>query len=115
MKAFIFDLSKVPKSEGGYPLWEWKDKAEQLLFDIGYSYALMASTEKMLGALYVALDEHETKNPDNPAVVANQKLREEIGGLLAKMQDFREHRLSDRDEIYRAGYLAGAKLDPGKN
>jgi hypothetical protein len=109
MKAFILDLSKVPKSEGGYPLWEWKDKAEQLLFDLGYSYALMSSTEALLNALYAALIERQLKEP------GTRELREELGELLLKLKDFREHRLSDRDEIYRAGYLAGAKLDPGKN
>jgi hypothetical protein len=115
MKAFILNTSNIPISKGGYPLWQWPSKTDQLLFDIGYSYALIMSAESMLNGLYTALDEHETKNLDNPAVAANRQLREEIGGLLAKMRDFREHRLADRDEIYAAGYLAGAKLEPGKN
>lgn len=109
-KAFIFDLSKVPKSEGGYPTWEWPDKADQLLFDIGYSYALMRQAEAMIKGLHDALIVHETNEPGSAAVEANRELREELGELLLKLADFRKHRLSERDEIYEAGYLAGARL-----
>jgi len=113
-KAYIFDLSDVPTSEAGYPLWEWPSKTDQLLFDIGYSYAITRQAESMLRALYTALGAHETAQPESEAVGANSALREELGRLLAKMEDFREHRLADVDEIYKAGYLAGAKLDrPG--
>jgi hypothetical protein len=101
--------------EGGYPSGEWPDKASQLLFDIGYSYALLRRAETMLKGLKTALQDDETIEPDNPGCEANRELRRVIGELLAQMSDFRAKRLQDRNELYKAGYLAGAKLESNHN
>jgi hypothetical protein len=95
--------------EWSYPTWKWPDTETQLLFDVGFSYAMLRQAEAMLRALYLALGEPETAQ-----VSENQQLRVRLGELVAKMENFREKRLNTRDEIYAAGYFAAAKLDAGK-
>jgi hypothetical protein len=109
MSKLIF--SEVPVDEAGYPTWEWPDKASQLLFDVGYSYALLRQAETMLEALYISLGEHETAFSDSAALEANRDLCTKLNETLLKMESFRKSRLGIRDEIYAAGYVAGAKLE----
>jgi len=110
-KVTIIDLSNVPTDEGGYPAWEWPSKADHLLFDIGFSYALMREAESIIRALQIALGEHETAQPGSEAVNANRELRTRLGELVAKMTHFRKVRFDARDEIYEAGYVLGARFE----
>jgi hypothetical protein len=100
----------VPTDKHNYPAWNWPDKTTQLLFDIGYSYSLMREAEMIIKGLYKALEQSENRD-----VEANQELRKRLGGLLAQMENFRACRLSVRDDIYSAGYVAGAKLQAQEN
>jgi hypothetical protein len=104
-----FNLEEVPADDWNYPTWEWPDTATQLLFDIGFSYAILRESEAMLRALYTALGEGEVAQ-----VPENRILRAHLEQLLAKMENFREKRLNTRDELYNAGYRAAAKLDAEK-
>jgi hypothetical protein len=97
--------TKVEVDDEGYPTWKWPSKADQLLFDIGFSYALMKQAERILTGLYAALGEE--KNVD---VEANKELRDVIGYHLAKIANFNEKRLAYRDEVYEAGYAIGDRL-----
>jgi hypothetical protein len=100
----------MPADEWNYPTWEWPDTATQLLFDIGFSYAMLREAEIMLRALHTALGEGEVAK-----VPENKILRARLGEILDKMDNFRKKRLRVRDEIYNAGYLAAAKLDAERN
>jgi hypothetical protein len=112
MKAILIDPANVPLDEGGYPTWEWPTKADHLLFDIGFSYAILSQAEIMLEALVSSLKEHETSEPTSAASEANRELRERLDELLAKMRNFRAKRfLADRDEVYEAGYALGKRFD----
>ena len=107
-KVIIIDPANVPHDKGDYPTWEWKDNAEQLLFDIGFSYAMLAQAELMLEGLVSSFQEQET----SAAFEANRKLRKQLGELLAKMKNFREKRfLADRDAVYEAGYALGKRFE----
>jgi len=111
----IIDPANVPHDEGGYPTWEWKDNAEHLLFDIGFSYAMLVQAELMFEALSSSLKDHFTSEPNSEAYEANRELRERLGELLAKMRNFREKRfIADRDAVYEAGYALGKRFEAAK-
>jgi hypothetical protein len=102
--------TSIETDEAGYPTWEWPSKADHLLFDIGFSYALLKHSERILSGLYGALGESETVD-----IEANKELREVIAYHLAKLANFNEKRLTYRDEVYEAGYEIGARMNKEGN
>jgi hypothetical protein len=105
-KAQPFGLLELAVDEQGYPSGRFPDKASQLLFDLGFSYAVLYEAERAISAFHEALATHESATGTD-----NSRLNAYLGGLLAKMRNFRTRRLNDRDQLYNAGYLAGARLE----
>jgi hypothetical protein len=68
---------------GNYPQMESWEPRNQLLFDFGYSYALLARVREVLKEI--------AECDDYPV---------EVGEILEAIEDFQEHRLKLRNTIY---------------
>ena len=79
------NLMQVPTDEGSYPTWQWPDTATQLLFDIGFSYALIESVKGVLKEIAAC--------EDYPVAV---------GKAIEAIEDFQENRLQLRSKVYES-------------
>lgn len=89
--------------EWNYPVGPWPNKETQLLFDLGYSYSLLSNCEETLSAFHSSLIVIPSKEAAG--------LRNMLADLLGQLVNFREHRMSVRDDLYEAGHLAAVKLE----
>lgn len=78
-----------------YPKIKFPKAADHILFDLGYSYALLERSKSLLSYLMAEVGACES---------------EEIRQLVSEIRLFQERRLQDRDEIYLAAYAAAKKL-----
>jgi hypothetical protein len=84
-------------SNRNYPKADWTNKADHLLFDLGYAYGLLAATEAFMQR---ALEELPIE------------LTDEAQELCEALASFRKERLQNRNELYAAGEEAARKANP---
>ena len=83
-----------------YPQWNPESNpANHLLFDIGFSYALITRAERLLREAYCHL-------------ILDPELLEEIDDLLAQMESLKKGRLQIVSEVYAAAQEAANRGTP---
>jgi hypothetical protein len=71
---------------------------DHLLFDVGYSYALLHRTQELLGELLT-----------HSVVILPAKMLREADGLLEAIHEFQAARLQVRSELYENAAAAAEK------
>lgn len=75
---------------------QFPDTASRILFDLGYSYALLERAKGLLSYLMAEVSMCEA---------------EEIRQLVSEINFMQDRRMQYRDEVYSAAYAAAKKLD----
>jgi hypothetical protein len=90
----LMNSNKKDLMQNLYPKASWHNPTQHLLFDIGYSYALLVRVENYLIGLRPFLE------PGG-----------ELDDLLAQLKSFRENRIQVVNEIYEAAEEAAKSCE----